>query len=99
MTTHGTPTLMETLKAAVSGRHARIEALPFVTALTRGDLPLESYVAQLRAMAVIHASLDQELGLLEPGQLVVRLPERPSRLAHLRRDLSGLDGQIGRAHV
>jgi len=92
MTTHGTPTLMETLKAAVSGRHARIEALPFVTALTRGDLPLESYVAQLRAMAVIHASLDQELGLLEPGQLVVRLPERPSRLAHLRRDLSGLDG-------
>jgi len=46
-------TLTDSLKAAISERHARMEALPFIAALTADQLPLESYVGQLRAMAVI----------------------------------------------
>lgn len=82
---------MQALKAAVQDVHARVEALPFVAALTRGDLPLESYAAQLRAMAVLFATLEHELAQLGPGALGVELPVRPSRLTHLRQDLSGLD--------
>ncbi len=45
------------LKDAVAERHARIEALPFFTALAKGELQLESYVGQLRALATIHKPL------------------------------------------
>ena len=85
------PTLMEALKGAVAGRHARMEALPFVTALTGGRLPLPSYVGQLRAMAVIHSTLEHELALLGPDPAGSLLADRPSRLVHLRRDLSVFD--------
>ena len=88
------PTLMAALKEAVADRHGRMEALPFISALTRGELPLASYVGQLRAMAVIHATLDHELA--QPGAEAVRALtlDRPSRLAHLRQDLGAFDRML-----
>lgn len=83
--------LMETLKNAIRKQHARMEALPFITALTNGELPLESYVGQLRAMATIQGTLEHELALLESGAIRDLLLGRPSRLVHLRRDLSLFD--------
>jgi len=83
--------LMATLKQGVGERHARMEALPFVTALAGGTLPLEAYLRQLRAMAVIHGVLEHELaGAAEPELRAAR-GDRPSRLVHLRRDLSLID--------
>lgn len=82
---------METLKYAIREQHARMEALPFVVALTKGELPLESYVGQLRAMATIQGTLEHELTLLKSGEIRDLLLGRPSRLVHLRRDLSQFD--------
>jgi heme oxygenase len=85
------PSLMECLKGAIRERHARLETLPFIVALTCGELPLESYVGQLRAMAVIQGSLEHELSLSNAAEIKKIWQGRPSRLAHLRRDLSVFD--------
>ena len=89
--THASITLMDALKDAVSERHSRMEALPFITALTKGELPLESYVGQLRAMAVIQGTLDHELSMLNVQNIRTLVLDRPSRLVHLRKDLSLFD--------
>ena len=85
------PALMKALKEAISARHARIEALPFFAALAKGELPLESYVGQLRAMAVIQGTLEHEFSQLASGELKALLLSRPSRLVHLRKDLGLFD--------
>ena len=51
--------LMEELKAATLAAHARLHTAPFFQALAASQLPLESYVGQLRAMSVIHGVLEQ----------------------------------------
>lgn len=86
-----TPNLMDALKEAIRERHARMEALPFITALTNRELPLESYVGQLRAMAVIQGTFEHELALLPMEEIRTLLQSRSSRLVHLRRDLSVFD--------
>ena len=83
--------LMDALKEAVRDRHARLETLPFVAALTARDLPLAGYVSQLRAMAAIHSVLDLELEVLASPELDGIRQGRPSRLEHLRRDLAAFD--------
>lgn len=84
-------TLMNSLKEAISQRHARMEALPFVVALTNGQLPLESYVGQLRALAVIQGALEHEFAQIKSGEIRTIMLQMPSRLVHLRKDLSAFD--------
>ncbi len=91
MVSTGTLTLMETLKQAVKDSHARMEAIPFFQALTQNNLPLACYVGQLRALAVIRATLEHELAQLPAHGAGSLLADRPSRLVHLRMDLSGFD--------
>jgi heme oxygenase len=88
------PTLMDSLKEAISEQHARMEAIPFIAALTDGKLPIESYVGLLRAMAVIQGTLDHELAQIDSGTIRDIMLDRPSRLVHLRKDLSIIDGQF-----
>ena len=83
--------LMDNLKMAIRERHARMESLPFVAALSAGELPLESYVGQLRAMAVIHCTLEYELSQIPMTEVAAIYFARPSRLVHLRMDLTALD--------
>ena len=83
--------LMDFLKESTRDRHARMEALPFIAALTSRELPLRGYVAQLRALAVIHATLDHELRQAQPTPITALYQSRPSRLAHLRADLTVFD--------
>ena len=52
---------MEELKAATQPAHRRLETAPFFSALAACQLPVESYVGQLRALAVIHSVLEQAL--------------------------------------
>ena len=84
-------TLVDSLKEAISERHARMAALPYIVALTNGQLPLESYVGQLRALALIHGTLEHEFARITSGEIRTLLLDRPSRLVHLRRDLSIFD--------
>lgn len=92
MTQQAVP-LMETLKQAISEQHRQIEELPYITALTNGSLPLQSYVGQLRAMAVIHGTLEHELAQQQLPGLTNLFLSRPSRLVHLRADLAFFDSQ------
>ncbi|MCY2988039.1 MAG: biliverdin-producing heme oxygenase [Planctomycetota bacterium] len=61
MASSSPPTLMEQLRDATRDLHAQLEALPFVAALFDGRLPLESYVGQLRALAILHGVLEHAL--------------------------------------
>jgi heme oxygenase len=54
-------TLMEELKAATFPAHASLQAVPFFSALAACQLPLESYVGQLRALAALHGVLEQAI--------------------------------------
>jgi methanogenic corrinoid protein MtbC1/heme oxygenase len=54
-------TLMEELKATTFAAHTRLQAAPIFEALASCQLPLESYVGQLRALSVIHGVLEQAL--------------------------------------
>lgn len=53
--------LMEELKAATFSGHTRLQTPPFFAALAACQLPLESYVGQLRALAAIHSVIEQAL--------------------------------------
>lgn len=53
--------LMEELKAVTFSAHTRLQAAPFFGALAACQLPLESYVGQLRALFAIHGVLEQSL--------------------------------------
>lgn len=83
--------LMDSLKDSTRERHARMESLPFVAALTSGELPLNGYVAQLRSLAIIHGTLEHELRMAPFTPITALYQARPSRLAHLRADLSAFD--------
>jgi len=83
--------LSELLGQAIQEPHRRVEELPFFKALPAGLLPLESYVGQLRAMAVLHGTLERELQELGDGAIRAFLAGRPSRLVHVRQDLGALD--------
>lgn len=88
------PTLMDSFKKAISEQHARMEALPFISALINGNLPLESYVGLLRAMATIQGTLEHELVQVNSRDIKAVLLDRPSRLIHLRKDLSKFDQEF-----
>ena len=47
------------LKTATQSLHAEMESLPFFRALADGSLPMDSYLNQLRAFAVVFASLER----------------------------------------
>ena len=53
--------LMEELKAATFSAHTRLQTAPFFEALVACQLPLESYIGQLRALSAIHGVIEQAL--------------------------------------
>jgi hypothetical protein len=80
--------VMEQLGDATRDLHAQLEALPFVVALLEGRLPLESYVGQLRALAILHGVLERALtGLTHPAIKAV-WEEGMKRLPLLENDLA-----------
>lgn len=53
--------LMDRLKKETKDYHAKLESLPYFTALIAHRLPLESYVNQLIALSVIFGVLEKEI--------------------------------------
>ncbi|MDO8933764.1 MAG: biliverdin-producing heme oxygenase [Rhodocyclaceae bacterium] len=53
--------IMTRLKAETKDYHSKLESLPYFKALIAHQLPLECYVNQLRALAVIHGVLENEI--------------------------------------
>lgn len=82
--------LMEKLRSGTWHRHKAMERLPFVTALVEGRLPLDSYVGQLRGLAVIFSAMEQALAD-STSPLLVRLRSiMKSRFQLLCEDLAFL---------
>ena len=54
-------TLMEELKAETYLPHVHLQEAPFFMALASCQLPLESYVGQLRALSIIYGALEDAL--------------------------------------
>ena len=53
--------IMERLKQETQAYHTKLEALPYFKALMEHRLPLTCYVRQLKALAIIHRSLENAL--------------------------------------
>ncbi len=87
--------LADILRESIVDRHAKMQELPYVKALIKGDLPLDSYVAHLRAMAIIHGAIEEALRHFPLNSVRDTFLARPSRLAHLRSDI----GFFERLHI
>ena len=84
-------TLMERLKADTFAAHARLHGLAFFQALFACQLPLESYVGQLRALSVIHAALEAALAHCAQAQVASVWQADMRRLPLLTQDLHFFD--------
>jgi len=79
--------LLDRVRQATWHRHQTFENLPFVTALTAGKLPLESYIGQLRGLAVVLATLEQVFAASRDPFVATIRPLLLSRFELLCRDL------------
>ena len=55
--------IMARLKKETGEYHAKLESLPFFKALIDHKLPLEGFVDQLQALAVIHGVFENEIAI------------------------------------
>ncbi len=53
--------IMNRLKTETAADHKRLESYPYFAALAEHKLPLECYVNQLKALAIIHGVLESAL--------------------------------------
>jgi heme oxygenase len=58
------PLLLDHLRSVTWHRHEAFERLPFVTALMDGTLPLQSYLAQLRGLAVMLSAVSHSMSII-----------------------------------
>ena len=60
--------IMTRLKEETKEYHSKLESLPYFKALIDHRLPLECYVNQLRAMAIIHSVLNMKSRFQKIGE-------------------------------
>jgi heme oxygenase len=53
--------MLTALREQTAAYHLRLQTLPYFKALASAELPLASYVGQLRALAIVHAALERAL--------------------------------------
>jgi len=87
------PTLMSRLREATRQAHDRLETLPYFQALERAELPMESYVGYLRAMAVLHSVLEHQVARTEDARLNAVWRENLRRFPQLQADLGFFAGR------
>lgn len=83
--------LMELLKAGTFAAHARLQGVAYFGALFACQLPLESYVGHLRALAVIHAELERELDGCADARVKSVWRDDMRKLPLLEHDLHGFE--------
>jgi heme oxygenase len=81
------PNLMTRLREATREVHDQLETLPYFQALDRGELPMESYVGQLRAMAVLHGVLEHEIPNARDDRLNAVWMDNLRRFPQIQADL------------
>lgn len=83
---HAQP-MMKRLKQATQSSHAQLEALPYFQALMAHRLPLDCYLAQLNALAVIHGVLEAEIAAADDQRLQAVWHDDLRKLPLLQADL------------
>jgi heme oxygenase len=78
---------MEELKATTFRVHTQLQSAPFFQALAACQLPLESYVGQLRALSILHGVLEQALESCQEERVVSVWNRDMYRLHRLQQDL------------
>lgn len=86
--------LMDELKAKNASVHARLETSPFFSALTKQLLPLESYVGQLRSLALIHGALEPALISCSDERVASVWTSEKSKLPWLCKDLRYFEPRV-----
>lgn len=84
-TTESTP-IMDRLKKETQANHSKLESLPYFGALMAHRLPLECYVNQLRALAIIHGVLENEIANAEDQHLMAVWDDEFRKLPLLEQD-------------
>jgi heme oxygenase len=79
---------MTRLREATREVHDQLQALPWFHALERGELPIESYVGQLRGMAVLHGVLEHETPTAHDERLNAVWREDMRRFPQVQQDLA-----------
>jgi heme oxygenase len=94
-------TLTDWLKSETAALHKRVEGHPFIQSALDGNLQLESYRGYLRALAIIHATLEQLLDSTSDPVVRAVWKTDMARLPILESDLSSLpnreEGEAPRA--
>ncbi|MEM1348287.1 MAG: biliverdin-producing heme oxygenase [Myxococcota bacterium] len=85
------PMIMARLKRETRGPHERVEALAFSQAVIEERLPLELYVAQLHAYAVLHSTLDHLVATCSDPVVAAIWRDDLDKTSLLARDLEFLD--------
>ena len=86
--------LMARLKVETQAYHSKLESLPFFKALMEHRLPLECYVSQLQALAVIHGVLETEIALSDDHRVSSIWHDGLKKLPFLQEDLTFFDPRV-----
>ena len=91
---HQSPPIVARLKEETKDCHSRIEALPYFNALSEHKLPLECYVNQLRALAVVHGVFETEIGSSEDNRITAIWDDGLKKLPLLVQDLKFFESRV-----
>jgi hypothetical protein len=91
---HQSTPILPKLREETAVFHSRIEALPYFEALIDHKLPLECYLNQLRALAVIHGVLESEIGSSEDSRITAIWDDGLKKLHLLKEDLGFFESRV-----
>ncbi|MGA2228821.1 MAG: biliverdin-producing heme oxygenase [Syntrophobacteraceae bacterium] len=86
--------IMAKLKDRTKYYHAKLESLPYFRTLIDHKLPLDCYVGQLRALAIIHGVMEKEIAASENKLVAAVWDERLKKLPLLEMDLEFFEPRV-----
>ena len=86
--------VMAKLKDKTKDYHVKLDPLPYFRILIDHKLPLECYVGQLRALAIVHAVMESEIATSEDKRIAAVWDERLKKLPLLEKDLEFFEPRV-----
>lgn len=86
--------IMSRLKKETREYHSTLESFPFFKALIEHRLPLACYVGQLKALAVIHGLLENEMAASDDKHVLSIWDERMRKVPLLQEDLQFFETRV-----
>jgi heme oxygenase len=86
--------VMDRLRDETRREHRQIEALPFFTALTGGDLPIAAYAEWLQSLHTVYAAFEGEMQRAQHPQIVAVWDAALHKLPLIQQDLASLQPHL-----